>query len=192
MKKYYDILGIHYNANENEIKQAYKELSKKYHPDKYFNNPLADLATEKFREIQDAYQVLISNFENVNFQINNNDIQNSDMYNKIIEEVSSLARIFRRRDNFNISWLIPYPYFDENGKQIFRDQVLNQSLIAARKVIPKLEEAIRLDEDRLEAYEILGLAYSAGAWEFFNKKNIYYEYRKKSRECIKKSYRKRE
>ena len=33
MKKYYDILGIHYNANEKEIKPAYKELSKKYHPD---------------------------------------------------------------------------------------------------------------------------------------------------------------
>ena len=43
----YEVLGVNENADEETVKKAYKELEKKYHPDKYVNNPLADLAAEK-------------------------------------------------------------------------------------------------------------------------------------------------
>lgn len=56
----YEILGISENADEAEIKKAYKELVKKYHPDKYVNNPLADLATEKLKQINEAYDMLMN------------------------------------------------------------------------------------------------------------------------------------
>lgn len=51
----YQVLGISPNATDDEVKRAYKELSRKYHPDAYVNNPLADLAEDKFKEIQAAY-----------------------------------------------------------------------------------------------------------------------------------------
>lgn len=54
----YEILGVSEDADEETIKKAYKELVKKYHPDKYVNNPLADLATEKMKEINQAYDML--------------------------------------------------------------------------------------------------------------------------------------
>ena len=54
----YEVLGVSENADEETIKKAYKELVKKYHPDKYVNNPLADLATEKMKEINQAYDML--------------------------------------------------------------------------------------------------------------------------------------
>ena len=41
------------------IKAAYRELAKKYHPDNYQNNPLADLAQEKMREINEAYDEIV-------------------------------------------------------------------------------------------------------------------------------------
>lgn len=55
----YQVLGIDRNASDEEIKRAYKELARKYHPDKYNNNPLAELAEEKMREINEAYDTLM-------------------------------------------------------------------------------------------------------------------------------------
>lgn len=55
----YEILGVSENASEAEIKKAYKDLVKKYHPDKYQNNPLADLAEEKLQEVNEAYDMIM-------------------------------------------------------------------------------------------------------------------------------------
>ena len=55
----YEILGISPNASDDEVKKAYRELSRKYHPDSYANNPLADLAEEKFKEVQEAYNQIM-------------------------------------------------------------------------------------------------------------------------------------
>lgn len=57
----YEVLGVKQGASEAEIKAAYKELVKKYHPDKYQNNPLADLAEEKLQEVNEAYDALMKN-----------------------------------------------------------------------------------------------------------------------------------
>ena len=52
----YSILGVSPNASDEEIKKAYRELARKYHPDNYQDNPLADLAEEKMKEINEAYE----------------------------------------------------------------------------------------------------------------------------------------
>lgn len=54
----YEILGVPHNATEEEIKRAYRELARKYHPDNYTDNPLADLAQEKMKQINEAYDAL--------------------------------------------------------------------------------------------------------------------------------------
>ena len=61
MNNPYEVLDLKPGASEAEIKAAYKELVKKYHPDKYQNNPLADLAQEKLQEINEAYDTLMKN-----------------------------------------------------------------------------------------------------------------------------------
>lgn len=56
----YEVLGVSETADDETIKKAYRELVKKYHPDKYVNNPLADLAAEKMKEINKAYDLLMN------------------------------------------------------------------------------------------------------------------------------------
>ncbi len=54
MKDYYKILGVDDNATDEDIKKAYRALAKKYHPDV----STEENATEKFKEINEAYQIL--------------------------------------------------------------------------------------------------------------------------------------
>jgi len=57
-KDYYEVLGVSKNASEKEIKQAYRKLAIKYHPDR---NPDNQEAEEKFKEAAEAYEVLSNN-----------------------------------------------------------------------------------------------------------------------------------
>ncbi len=58
MKDPYKVLGVSRTATDDEIKKAYRELAKKYHPDNYVNNPLSDLVAEKMKEINEAYDLI--------------------------------------------------------------------------------------------------------------------------------------
>lgn len=51
----YKVLGVSETATDEEVKKAYRDLVRKYHPDKYVDNPLADVASEKMKEINAAY-----------------------------------------------------------------------------------------------------------------------------------------
>ena len=63
MNNPYEVLGVPRNASNDEIKKAYRQLCKKYHPDSYVDNPLADLAEEKFKEVQAAYDQIMKERE---------------------------------------------------------------------------------------------------------------------------------
>jgi molecular chaperone DnaJ len=54
-KDYYELLGVRRNANEDDIKKAYRKLALQFHPDR---NPGNKQAEEKFKEVSEAYQVL--------------------------------------------------------------------------------------------------------------------------------------
>jgi len=66
LKNPYEVLGLKEGASEEEIKKAYRELVKKYHPDQYRDNPLAELAESKLREINEAYEFLMKNNKSSN------------------------------------------------------------------------------------------------------------------------------
>lgn len=59
----YSVLGITRGASDEEIKKAYRNLSRKYHPDANVNNPNKGQAEEKFKEIQQAYQQIMKEKE---------------------------------------------------------------------------------------------------------------------------------
>lgn len=60
MNNPYEVLGVSRDATDEQIKDAYRQLARKYHPDNYADNPLSDLAGEKMKEINEAYDAIIN------------------------------------------------------------------------------------------------------------------------------------
>ena len=61
MRDPYEVLGVPPTASDDEVKRAYRDLARKYHPDNYVDNPLADLAQEKMKDINEAYDTITRN-----------------------------------------------------------------------------------------------------------------------------------
>lgn len=55
----YQVLGIQRSASDEEVKKAYRNLSRKYHPDANVNNPNKAQAEERFKQVQQAYQQIM-------------------------------------------------------------------------------------------------------------------------------------
>ncbi len=74
----YKILGVTPSSTEDEINTAYRNLVKQYHPDKYVGNPLADLAAEKIKEINAAYDKIMNDRKNASNTNQSNGYGQSD------------------------------------------------------------------------------------------------------------------
>jgi DnaJ-domain-containing protein 1 len=62
LREHYDILGVPYSADKDEVKAAYKRLAQKYHPDRFAENTdpvLEELARDKMCKINDAYAAIV-------------------------------------------------------------------------------------------------------------------------------------
>ncbi|MBQ7089429.1 MAG: DnaJ domain-containing protein [Clostridia bacterium] len=96
MRDPYEVLGVSPNATDDEVKTAYRQLARKYHPDNYTNNPLSDLAQEKMQEINEAYDTIVrmrkeGSSQNGGYRAPNggpsryNDIRQMIMQNRIMD-----------------------------------------------------------------------------------------------------------
>lgn len=85
MRDPYEVLGVKRGDSKEEIKRVYRELAKKYHPDRHGNNPLSDLAEEKFKEINTAYDMIMKELENGSYNNNNYREYDNNNFHKIRE-----------------------------------------------------------------------------------------------------------
>ena len=99
----YKILGIRPDASDEEIKNAYRELAKKYHPDNVHGNPLSDLANEKMQEINQAYDTIMEFRRNGgNSHGGYRDIRNMIMNNRLADAEQLLNGV--PESNRNAEW----------------------------------------------------------------------------------------
>ncbi len=116
MRNPYEVLELNEGASKEEIKTAYKKLVRKYHPDQYSNNPLSDLAEEKLKEINEAYDFLMKN-KNGDYKRHTGNSQTNSRYNsnesdifirirKLIETgyISQAEQLLDSIGNQNAEW----------------------------------------------------------------------------------------
>lgn len=80
MNNPYEILGVSKNASNEEIKQAYKQIARKYHSDNFTNSPISDIAEEKMKELNEAYDAIIAQRSNNSSDYNSASSQNEQSY----------------------------------------------------------------------------------------------------------------
>lgn len=99
----YKVLGIERDATDEQVKNAYKELAKKYHPDNYESSPIADIASDKMKEINEAYDMIMdqrrkhrsdnSSDEYYSKTSNYYDVRNLIMNGRIFDADQILSRV---------------------------------------------------------------------------------------------------
>lgn len=88
MKDPYVVLGVSPNATDDEIKKAYRELARKYHPDNYTDNPLSDLAADKMKEINEAYDEIVSRRKGGNTHSSSSNSSGSSQFSDVRSLIS--------------------------------------------------------------------------------------------------------
>ena len=89
----YQILGISPSASDDEVKKAYRTLSKKYHPDANIGNPHQAEYTEKFKEVQNAYKTIMDERKKVMVVKQPAAISIMEMTKKLIKKLVVLFKV---------------------------------------------------------------------------------------------------
>lgn len=164
----YSILEVSRGASDEEIKKAYRKLSRKYHPDANINNPNKDQAEEKFKQIQQAYDQIMKereygssygyegyggfgnrtntgyqDEEAIRRQAASNYIQNGH-YQEAINVLSSLSH--------------------RNGQWYYLSAMANMGLGNNVNALNHIREAVRLEPDNMQYKMTLQRMEGGGAW----------------------------
>ncbi|WP_080779590.1 J domain-containing protein [Chryseobacterium phocaeense] len=128
MKDYYYFLGISQDASEEDIKKAYRKLSLKYHPDKNDND---DFFAGRFREIQEAYEILSDSGRRRTYDQNLENHQKSFRYhvppsiktftaNKVHAKKGEEIIINWQTSNADVVKILPFGLEKPFGERIFK------------------------------------------------------------------------
>lgn len=120
----YEVLGLKPGASEQEIKNAYRQLVKKYHPDQYNNNPLQELAKSKLTEINSAYDMLTRS-SNKNYNSNNNSYSSNTGSHQVSDLAEARAQLSKK--NYRAAWEILNGCNDKNAEWYFLTGVLQMN-----------------------------------------------------------------
>ena len=148
----YRVLGVDRNASDEEIKKAYRTLSRKYHPDANINNPNKAQAEERFKEIQAAYNQIIderqngSSFGGGSYGYSGGYTYNNYYEDTISNEMRAAANYINARQYSQaMNVLLSMPDEKRNGQWYFFASVASQGMGNLNDAREYISRAIALD-----------------------------------------------
>jgi len=158
----YEVLGIKEGASQDEIKAAYREQVKKYHPDKHQDNPLYELAEEKLQEINEAYDNLIKNQGKSSYNSGNvNRNSSNNGYNEMNPEFVEIRRNIDR-GNIPAAEAMLNKVRNKNAEWFFLSGMISLRKGWYDNAINNVQTAISMDPNNGEYRNALNSIMSSG------------------------------
>lgn len=187
MRSPYDILGVSTDASEEEIKKAYRNLSRKYHPDANVNNPNKEQAEERFKEVQQAYQTIMDGRANGygagtgygtggfggfgtggfgNFSgFGGGYTGNHNSYDNAQESTYLNAAInYIRNGDYQSALRVLSDIENRTGRWYYVSSIANQGIGNQAKALEYIQIAMRMEPNNMEYQQFYNAMQSGGAW----------------------------
>ena len=140
----YDVLGVQTNATPDEIKKRYKSLAQQYHPDKGGD-------TEKFKEINLAYTILIDDERRKDFDATGNIYPKGSIKENALNKIAEALYVFINQINVDHEDLILVIKNDVNREK----ENLNQQILIVVNLITKHEKVVKKLKRKKQGQNIL-------------------------------------
>ena len=184
----YQVLGVSRGASDEEIKKAYRNLSRKYHPDANVNNPNKDQAEEKFKQVQQAYDQIMkekqqgssfggygngySGYGNASGSSSYGDFGgfggfygNANSYREENSRLQAAANYIRNgyyREAHNV--LNDIPFSERNGRWYYYSAVTNKGLGNTATALEHIRRAVELEPSNVQYRQFQQNLEYGGTW----------------------------
>ena len=171
----YQVLGISRSASDEEIKKAYRALSRRYHPDANVNNPNRAQAEEKFKQVQQAYDQIMkekqqgssygSNYGYGGFGGNGSYYGNQSGYREESSRLQAAANYIQNRyykEALNV--LNDIPVAERQGRWYYYSAIANQGVGNTATALEHIRRAVELEPSNIQYRQFQEHMEYGGTW----------------------------